>query len=229
MWSWLPLLASAFASIPTPVIDVSGTCPGDVTVVVTGGSPQGKFLLGWSETLSPSTIPSGSCAGVELDLGELREYDGKYVFSAGGTFTLPVKGRDGLCGAYLQVVDMKGCAVSEPVRLPGGAQSPVGYVGPYAVDSGPLWTSDPVVYNCLEACASIYGGTFKDYACSTSDQAVDHQAYVSGYGDDAFCTESVGEDFSVGTTYHCGAFGCAYSALVDDQCGSDVVNHCWLQ
>ena len=122
---------------------------------------------------------------------------------------------------------------SAALLLAGGSAAPASgqaLVGSYEVHDGPLWTTDPPIYDCLEACALVFGGAAADYACSTSAASIDHQAFVSGWGDDTYCTTPVAEDFSVGTLYdNCGSIGCSYSAYVNDHCDAGLAqNHCWL-
>lgn len=111
-----------------------------------------------------------------------------------------------------------------------GSDLSCGPIGAFWIDDGPVWTSNPPVYNCLEACALVFGGVSTDYQCSTSGVVVDNQAYVSGYADATFCTTPVPEDFKLedpnNPGYQCGVFGCAYSAYVTDNCLSSR-NYCW--
>jgi cysteine-rich repeat protein len=101
-------------------------------------------------------------------------------------------------------------------------------LGSFLVGEGPVWVTNPPTYTCLEACALVLGGAPNDYSCSTSDAAIDHSAWVSGWGSQDHCSSgtAVAEDFKVGTTYDCGSAGCAYSAYVGDYCGGDR-NYCW--
>jgi len=111
-----------------------------------------------------------------------------------------------------------------------GADLACGPIGSFQILDGPQWTNNPPVYNCLEACAFIFGGIAADYQCSTSALVVDNQAYVDGWGDSQYCTNPVAEDFSqedpLNPGYNCGGGMCSYSAYVSDhQCQS--TNYCW--
>ena len=55
---------------------------------------------------------------------------------------------------------------------------------------------------------------------------VNGQAFLSGWGDGAFCNTPQDDDFKVNTQYNCGQFGCAYSAFVQDHCINSI-NYCW--
>jgi cysteine-rich repeat protein len=103
-------------------------------------------------------------------------------------------------------------------------------LGSFEVREGPWWETSPPIYDCLEACAVVFGGAAADYACSTLGDSIDHQAYVSGWGDETYCTTPVAEDYSVGVLYDdCGSVGCSYSAYVNDHCDEGLArNYCWL-
>jgi hypothetical protein len=100
-------------------------------------------------------------------------------------------------------------------------------VGSFGVGEGPVWTSNPPTYTCLEACALRYGGTPANYQCSVSGTTVTRTAYLSGYADGAYCTTPRPENFKVNTNYNCGSFGCSYSAYVLDNCQNGARNYCY--
>jgi hypothetical protein len=113
-----------------------------------------------------------------------------------------------------------------------GNDTPCGVIGRFNVHDGAAWGNNPPVYNCLEACAFLFGGLATDYQCSTSDVVVDNRAFVSGYADAQYCTNPAPEDFSLENPaipgYNCGAFGCSYSAYVQDNCAGAADTYCWL-
>jgi hypothetical protein len=100
-------------------------------------------------------------------------------------------------------------------------------IGSYSVVGGPLWTSDPPTYSCVEACALIFGGSSSDYGCSTTPYRLDHRAFLSGWGDDSACTAPLADTYDLNTHYDCGSVGCSYSAYVQDHCDANVTNYCW--
>ena len=142
----------------------------------------------------------------------------------------------GLAPAYLG----DDCDDQDPTIYPGapevcddgidqdcsGADTPCGPIGSFFINDGPPWGNNPPVYNCLEACALLFGGLATDYQCSTSGAVIDNQSYVDGWGDAQYCTSPVAEDFSLGVNYDCGGMGCSYSAYVTDHaCQSE--NFCY--
>jgi hypothetical protein len=101
-------------------------------------------------------------------------------------------------------------------------------VGSYLVSDGPYYGNAPPTYNCVEACAVLFGGSASSYSCSTVDSTINHQAFVDGWADAQFCTTPVSETLKKDTTYYCDTIGCAYSAYVKDhQPACDVRNFCF--
>ncbi|MEZ4464829.1 MAG: hypothetical protein R3F43_10090, partial [bacterium] len=107
--------------------------------------------------------------------------------------------------------------------------------GQFGVGEGPPW-ADSAAVSCVSACAQLFGGEAGEYACSTTPNEVNHQAWVSGWGDGSHCIGGPGgpvaEDFVLpgeGQPYDCGAPGCSFSAYVADHCGPDSVNFCYRQ
>lgn len=100
-------------------------------------------------------------------------------------------------------------------------------VGSYEVGDGPDWTTNPPTYNCLEACALLFGGVAAEYQCSTTSASIDNQAFVSGWDDGQFCDTPVSETLKQNDFYDCGSTGCSYSAYVEDHCTDGETNYCF--
>ena len=113
-----------------------------------------------------------------------------------------------------------------------GADTDCGPIGSFNVNDGAAWGGNPPVYSCLEACALLFGGLAGDYQCSTSDVIITNTAYVSGYADAQYCTNAAPENYvledAANPGYDCGAFGCSYSAYVQDNCFASGDSYCWL-
>lgn len=103
-------------------------------------------------------------------------------------------------------------------------------IGSYAVNEGPVWTTNPPTYTCLEACAMNFGGSSTDYACSTESDGINNLAWASTWGTPQYCVGGipVAGDFKLNDFYDCGSTDCSVSAYVDDHCGSDSINYCYL-
>lgn len=162
----------------------------------------------------------------------LRKNDAQYLQIAGNTLIVKIQSRS----YYHVCADTTGeISMSRLVSIIvaflffcsfGVASAQQNLVGSFNVDDGPAWATNPPTYSCVEACATVFGGTGAEYSCSTTDQSIDNQAYVSGWGDGQYCTTPVAEDFKLNTFYNCGSTGCAYSAYVSDHC-SDSINYCY--
>jgi hypothetical protein len=98
-------------------------------------------------------------------------------------------------------------------------------IGSFNVGQGPSWSTNPPVYSCIQACNLIFGSS-PYTACSTVSTSINHEAYLSGWGDGTYCTTPASDTFSKGTNYNCNAPDCAFSAYVGDWC-SDSINYCW--
>jgi hypothetical protein len=109
-------------------------------------------------------------------------------------------------------------------------------IGSFLVGDGPLWTTDPQTYTCMEACSTVFGGTADMYACSTVDNGINNLAWASTWGANPnHCSNgtAVADDFKLGTNYDCGSGGCSISAYVQDHCGdpginTESTNYCYL-
>jgi hypothetical protein len=107
-----------------------------------------------------------------------------------------------------------------------GGDLSCGPTAKFVIDDGPAWMTNPPTFNCLEACALLYGGVATDWSCSTSSVVIDHMSFVDGWGDSQYCITPVAETFKKAANYDCGAATCSYSAYVmDHSCMS--INWCW--
>jgi hypothetical protein len=115
------MLLLSLASTPAwaaPTLSATGTCPGPVSLTVAGGTPSASLAWVLSTGRGASTIPSGVCAGTALGLEPagltlraIRANDG-----AGGQVINPSLPA-GMCGAWVQVVDLATCTTSAAVPI----------------------------------------------------------------------------------------------------------------
>ena len=87
-----------------PVFTVSGSCPGTVTLQLTGGTPNSNAGLIFSNATGSDVLGAGPCVGTPSGL------DGPGLFSLVpldnmGRFSLTRTAPAGVCGVFLQVVD----------------------------------------------------------------------------------------------------------------------------
>ncbi|MFQ5739196.1 MAG: hypothetical protein ACE5JX_09280 [Acidobacteriota bacterium] len=91
---------------------VSGSCPGPVTISVTGATPSGLVVIAYGPAGS-FTVPVGPCAGLVLDITD-PTLAGFFTADARGNLTLSPTPPGEACGLTLQAVDVSTCAVSDP-------------------------------------------------------------------------------------------------------------------
>ena len=100
-----------------PVMSITGSCPGSINIDISGLTANAPIALAYG---NPGTfvIPSGSCAGVSLDITNVT-LAGIFTSNGSGDLILstpPLPG--GLCGLTLQGVDLASCATTNPVLIP---------------------------------------------------------------------------------------------------------------
>ena len=122
-------------------------------------------------------------------------------------------------------------AVAMALGMAASAQAGYVYVGSWNVHSGPAWPGEPQIFTGRTAAAFIFGGSFTDYAISTTGSdptMIDFQTWVSGWGmghsGDIVGQDSI-RDLNGDGNYNCcdagGNFGNPYgdtSAYVQDWC-----------
>lgn len=99
-----------------PSVTVSGSCPGQVRVAVSGLTPKGRGDLYGSSAEGTDTVADGPCVGTALSLVDpVRVRQGK---SESGSTSGNLDLLAGACGAFFQVVDLTSCAVTDTVPAP---------------------------------------------------------------------------------------------------------------
>ncbi len=109
-------ISVSYAQTAEVALSVSGTCPGDIEVEVSTTAPDQKvqIYLALSEGTHP--IPSGACAGTELDLTTPRKWRSLVTDGNGrASFNGPVSAA--FCGRPAQALD-RGCSTSAVVAIP---------------------------------------------------------------------------------------------------------------
>jgi len=105
-----------------PVADedllVGGTCPGDVSLVVTDVTPGGAVVLASAASQGSFVIPGGSCEGVVIDLENPNRLATVTADENGNVFAsgeLAVNS----CGLFVQAIDLSSCNPSDVSQFPG--------------------------------------------------------------------------------------------------------------
>lgn len=115
------LLAAAPASAFAIDLAVGGSCPGPMTLTVTGAVPGGSVGLISANAVGGATVPSGPCAGAPLHIGPAGlKLRGVLPTGGGGTAGLAPTIPAPACGAVVQAIDLASCDVSPARALAGG-------------------------------------------------------------------------------------------------------------
>ena len=104
-----------------PQLSVNATCPsgGPIQVSWSGATGGGTVVLLYARNTGSFRIPNGNpCAGTQLGLGSNQLQIG-YQGAAGsnGSRTLNSNTGAGICGGYLQLLDVATCGTSNVVRV----------------------------------------------------------------------------------------------------------------
>ncbi|MHC4823231.1 MAG: hypothetical protein ACYTEP_04345 [Planctomycetota bacterium] len=103
-----PSDGSATASI---TMSVSGTCPGFITIDITGATPFSRVGIAYSASTGTFTVPSGPCTGTVLGLDSSSILVDLNTDAAGDT-SISGTVSSGACGLSLQAVDLLPCLAS---------------------------------------------------------------------------------------------------------------------
>jgi hypothetical protein len=168
------------------------------------GANNPRLLVNWGDGQS-DFINCGSCLM-------------KHTYSQAGRFTVKVTLDDRVATTVTRTFVLY---TSEDSSFRGVL------AGSFVVMDGADWTTNPLVVNCVEQCAILFGGSFADYQCSTTLASINRRAFVDGWGDSQYCTNPATDTFKLGGPgYDCGSTGCSYSAYVSDH-GCSGVNYCF--
>lgn len=111
------LALSTFASA-TPTISVSGTCPGNVTVTMSGLTPSANYSRMTADAEGSFAKPAGLCAGTVtgLDASNFHAQDAGVADAAGmAVLTSRLGARE--CNAWMQVMDLSTCEATSAALM----------------------------------------------------------------------------------------------------------------
>ena len=100
-----------------PLLTVSGTCPGEVTIAVEGATPRGDVLVIFSQQLGSFELPFGVCAGTLFDL-DSPSLLFSLVADADGRAEITGDAPASACGAFLQAHDVAQCRPTNVYAVP---------------------------------------------------------------------------------------------------------------
>lgn len=100
-----------------PSLNVSGTCPGTVTLTIGSATPNGTVELYQSKRAGSTTLSGGSCAGTTLGLSKARILTARTA-DANGNVTVQIRPNANRCALLFQAVDLTTCATTNVATGP---------------------------------------------------------------------------------------------------------------
>ncbi len=101
-----------------PTLAVGGTCPGVQTADVSGMTPAGAVAFYYALAAGSTTLPSGSCAGLNLPVAAPTQLGGFVIADAAGNVSLPGTSQPNHCGlVILGAVDIASCGATNTIML----------------------------------------------------------------------------------------------------------------
>jgi hypothetical protein len=97
-------------------LNLAGVCPGEVTLTITGATPQAPVAVLHGEE-GMSQVPGGPCAGTQLGLANPR-LAGVALTDLSGALTVTRVLESQACDRSVQALDLATCAVSGVAALP---------------------------------------------------------------------------------------------------------------
>ncbi|MFW5652810.1 MAG: hypothetical protein ACOC0P_02090 [Planctomycetota bacterium] len=102
-----------------PDIQISGNCPGPVTVDVTGVTPNGRIALLFGASQGSTIIPPNfACAGTQLGITAGVQLVNTVSADANGEAQFVGNAPPAACGRFLQVLDLTTCNTSNVIQVP---------------------------------------------------------------------------------------------------------------
>jgi len=105
-----------------PDLTVTGTCPGNMSIVVDNATPSGTIAIIGASGAGGASMLTGPCTGgttgldIDMQLAVATGTDGT------GSVSFNPNIQEALCGTHIQVLDVSSCSLSpvEAVGCPGG-------------------------------------------------------------------------------------------------------------
>lgn len=100
-----------------PSLSITGTCPGQVQLDVTGATSGGTVAFVYASGPGSVTIPSGVCAGTQLGLNASARLINTVTADGNGDATLVGNAPAVACGGVVQALDVSTCTTTNVVGL----------------------------------------------------------------------------------------------------------------
>lgn len=103
--------------VASPRIEITGSCPEEVTLELSGATPWGSVVVAHADSEGGTIVPAGECGAVELDL-EDADLLARFPVAEDGSKALARTVPAGACGRLLQAVDGVTCGVGPVAAVP---------------------------------------------------------------------------------------------------------------
>jgi len=100
-----------------PSLAVTGDCPGEIVVTITGAGESAAVGIAIADAEGSAVIPSGQCAGTEIGL-DSPSLLGVLPANPDGRLRIERSVQLGLCGKFMQAVDLSTCGATSVEQLP---------------------------------------------------------------------------------------------------------------
>ena len=98
------------------LLEVSGVCPGEIALSLSGALPNAEIVLVGSPDAGGTLVPQGPCAGTEIGL-DSPSLLGRFTADESGALTLSRSLAGGACELLVQALDEASCLPSRAVAI----------------------------------------------------------------------------------------------------------------
>lgn len=106
-----------------PTLTVAGSCPGQVTLDIAGGTPNNRAALLFGSGPGSDPLPGGPCVGLATELANPRLL-APVNLDANGAASLSVTAPMLACGVSIQALDVATCGLTNGNMIPGNPRMP---------------------------------------------------------------------------------------------------------
>ncbi len=94
-----------------PTLNITGSCPGPISVDVTGLTPNGTAIVVRADDVGSATVPVGPCLGTQMDVdASSASLLATLTADANGAISLAPTASSAFCGLTVQVLDVSTCS-----------------------------------------------------------------------------------------------------------------------
>jgi len=154
-------LMSGAAMADSPEVDISGECPGEVSIDIISLEPYSTVTVIYGEPAEDGDggeIPRGHCEGVETELESGARGDDLSDLDGDGEIHHVATLSDGHCGVAFHMLDVDNCEISDLAYVPDSDDE-----GDTSTDIYDYYTTPTDYYDLYEYYYDAYGTTYVTY------------------------------------------------------------------